>query len=211
MIDFQKIIDDYLSSENEPRKREKGVYWISEVVFPCVRSTYLKIRENIKSPPEVLRLYWLGNALHSLLEDAFKKSSFKVFNEEKIIVKFPEFSIHGRYDLKVQLNDEEYIVEVKSCSELPEKPFEHHVEQLNFYLNCENLRYGYLLYVEKKKLECKAFRIHVSIVLFEKTLNRIAELHKALTDGKIPSKNSFEWNGRICEYCTAREVCEKVD
>lgn len=212
MVDLQRIIDEYLLYEKEPKHRERDVYWVSEAVFPCIRSTYLKIKFDIHAPPDALRLYWIGTVLHDFMEKALRKRGVAVSSEEEMIVKLPGFSTHGRFDLKIKDTDgEKYIVEFKSCNIHPKKPLPHHVEQLYFYLNCEDIGQGFLVYVRKTSLAVKQFKIHRSITPFEKTLEHVLQLHKALEEDTIPPRNPFEWDSRICRFCTADKACKEAD
>ncbi|RLE86321.1 MAG: hypothetical protein DRN04_19680 [Thermoprotei archaeon] len=76
--------------------------------------------------------------------------------EKQIILEFPNgLKLAGTPDA---YNDE-IVLEVKTVNKIPEKPYEHHVLQLNTYLNMLNYDLGLIIYISKKNGKIKVFEV----------------------------------------------------
>ncbi|HIP66018.1 MAG TPA: CRISPR-associated protein Cas4 [Pyrodictium sp.] len=116
--------------------------------------------------------------------------------ERKFEVDGIEYKVLGRADLvKVDSSGKPvYVVEVKTSKELPQNaPLEHHVIQLQLYMNLLEVDKGSLIYITSDALvEYEFDRQHINIIdLIRETVN----------DNMHPR---YSWE---CRYCVYRKLC----
>lgn len=135
----------------------------------------------------------MGNLIHAGIESIIMEYGFKPeFQLEKHV------ELNGRvYVLKGRVDafhpETREVLEIKSVKSFQGEPYEHHVQQLNIYLNLLDSPTGYLLYISHDKM-------------FEYTVRPIrldveGELASLLRDEKHPR---YAWE---CRYCPFRKIC----
>jgi len=230
MVDFDAAIDQFLEVDRsgEHRGRRVGVYYASELGFPCLRSLFLRYRHPKKKlSKRTLRVFHLGNMIHDFVEDVFENSenSFVVDETEKRVAqvyragpkKF-HFEIHGRVDAvivnrEVEHCDEPMAVEIKSCApnmfKYGDLPKSSHVTQLMFYLKQLGLERGYVLYVEKYGLRTRSCLVKYDAEIYNQLVKRARQLHYALVKEKAPPRHESFPSKFPCSYCEVKEECKK--
>jgi len=135
----------------------------------------------------------MGNLVHAGVESIILEYGFKPeFQLEKHI------ELNGRvYVLKGRVDafnpETREVLEIKSVKNLQGEPYEHHVHQLNIYLNLLDSPKGYLLYISHDKIfeyTVRPFPIDVE-----------GELASLLRDERHPR---YAWE---CRYCPFRKIC----
>lgn len=227
-INFDKVIDDYLSSERKRknRKRDIKVFYPSELTFPCLRGQYLKYTQpEIPVSPKTQRIFKIGTIIHDFIQDSFKKanSEFSLLDLEASIQGAYSASgdlirIRGRADAIIERNGEEYIVELKSIAPQPyrddvfrflNEPKESHLKQILWYMQSANIKKGVIIYIEKVGAETKTFTISLDDYSTQQSITETAkELYKHLKTGTIPPRETNHWNNKICNYCQYYDACE---
>ncbi|MEM0380454.1 MAG: CRISPR-associated protein Cas4 [Desulfurococcaceae archaeon] len=102
-----------------------------------------------------------------------------------------EYVLKGRVD--AYHPEKKIIVEVKSSRNARDKPLEHHVEQLQIYLNLLNVDTGVLLYI-------------TPVVFREYRVER-KEIDLAnLVKSTIRNEHHPRWSWE-CKYCVFRKIC----
>jgi CRISPR/Cas system-associated exonuclease Cas4 (RecB family) len=227
-INFDKVIDDYLSSERKRKNRKRNikVFYPSELTFPCLRGQYLKYTQpEIPVSPKTQRIFKIGTIIHDFIQDSFKKanSEFSLLDLEASIQGAYSASgdlirIRGRADAIIERNGEEYIVELKSVAPQPyrddvfrflNEPKESHLKQILWYMQSANIKKGVIIYIEKVGAETKTFTISLDDYSTQQSITETAkELYKHLKTGTIPPRETNHWNNKICNYCQYYEACE---
>uniref|UniRef100_A0A7J3PKD1 CRISPR-associated exonuclease Cas4 n=1 Tax=Staphylothermus marinus TaxID=2280 RepID=A0A7J3PKD1_STAMA len=123
-----------------------------------------------------------------LVENGFQteypvKKTFEIDNVEYVL--------KGKVD--AYHPEKRIIVEIKSSRNITNKPLEHHVEQLQIYLNLLNVETGILLYITP--VVFREYRVE------RKDIN-LANLVKST----IRNENHPRWNWE-CNYCVFKEIC----
>lgn len=228
LINFDKVIDDYLSSERKRthRKRNIKIFYPSELTFPCLRGQYLKYTQpEIPVSAKTRRIFKIGTIIHDFVQNIFKKekNEFTLLSLESSIKGTYRVSgdliwIRGRVDAIIERDGEEYIIEIKSMAPQPYKddvfrylnePKEGHLMQILWYMQSANIKNGFIIYVEKVGGETRTFPITLDDLSPQLNITeRAKKLYRHLKTGTIPPQETHHWNYHICQYCQYAEACE---
>ncbi len=214
-INIGEIIDKFLDTES--RAKVIGSYYPSEAGM-CMRRVYYSYMIPKSEDRHSLRIFALGNNIHSFLADALKTAGdFSVVNEEvPVRINYSDeettFSIYGRMDdFIVTQEGKKIIIEAKSVSDINrvESPDEKHLMQINLYLKAEAADYGMLVYIDKKNMDIRQFRVDFNEELYNKTVQRIKDLDLHLKTGKLPPAEYYFNDQKVweCKYCPYRNEC----
>jgi len=216
MIDFNKLIDNYLVKELKPKSI--GRYYPSEV-GGCLRKTWFSYKAPKETDTALTRIFQAGNMLHDFITDVLKSEKNEEIelldSEIPIKIEQSDFVISGRIDnlVLVKINDEQYLIEVKSTRFLPEQAAEAHEMQLQLYMHATGIHQGIILYIQKDNLQTDWFNVKYNSETVNKILDRFQKLHESLITDKIPEaearKNSEKkW---MCKNCPYLEECKDYD
>jgi len=220
---FAESFHRFLVAERELDNHERkiGVYYPSELVFPCLRSVQLRyLYPNIKPDFEKLRVFKIGSVIHELLEKAFaqEKKRFKLLDselsvKESFIREGYVFQISGRLDCLIRIGKQHYVVDFKTMRSYGKNyiPKSTDIQQLTFYLHALKLEKGFLVYVDKQDLTFYVEEINYNEELYQELVQKAFDLHKALKIKVVLPKNCEAWNGKICSYCTHKSFCEVME
>ena len=215
-IDVGEIIDEYLNEESRPKK--VGAYYPSEIGM-CIRRSYYSYVLPKPTERAALRIFAMGNNVHSFLAAALKDSKeFSLVEEEKPIkIECDEdgasFTIYGRIDdyVVTRATNKKIIIEAKSVGDISrvEEPDSKHVMQIMLYLNAEQADYGLLVYADKKNLAIKQFRVDYDNGLHKKTITRFKDLDYHLKNKKLPPAEYYFDTKKVweCKYCPYFNEC----
>ncbi len=216
MIDFNSMMDNYLHRESFPK--QIGRYYPSEI-GTCMRKVWYSYKFPSEVEPELLKIFEVGNIMHDLV--------VKVLSSEKnpdimlVSAELPfkkevdDFLISGRIDniILVKASGKNVLIEVKSTGavDFVNEPAPHNAMQLQLYMHVMNIHDGILLYLDKKNLKSKVFRVEYSEAEAEKILNRFRALHKLLKMDAMPDPEARSSKAEIwmCRNCEHREKCYK--
>lgn len=216
MIDFNKLIDNYIVREYKPKTI--GRYYPSEV-GGCLRKTWFSYKNPKAMDSETLRIFEAGNMLHEFVADVIRSEKNPevelVKSEMPIKIETEKFTISGRIDnlVLVKMNNKEVLVEVKSIKFLPKAHRAEHEMQLQLYMMATGICDGIILYVQKDNLQTASFPIIYSKEKSDKIIARFDILHESLTSGEMPdaeAKNDPE-KSWMCDYCNWRDECDGRD
>jgi len=215
MIDFNKLIDNYLLREYRPKNI--GRYYPSEV-GGCIRKTWFSYKIPKKIKPELLRIFESGNMLHEFVTEVIKSEKNKdvvlLKSELPIKIEKKDFIISGRIDnlLLLKINNKKFLVEVKSSKYLPKRASTAHEMQLQLYMYAIKVYNGILLYIQKDNLQVKSFNVNFSKEKIKRIMKRFEKLHFHLVKDKIPEPEAklSEEKRWLCDYCDYKEECEKI-
>ncbi len=214
MIDFDKMIDNYLYKENRPK--EVGRYYPSEI-GTCLRKVWYSYKFPKEVQPDLLKVFELGNILHDFVVDVLK--SEKNPDVELLKSEFPfrqeveEFVISGRIDnlILVKISGKQVLVEVKSTGnvDLVDEAMPHNIIQLQLYMHVLGTHDGILLYIDKRNLKSKVFPITYNEQEAMKIIGRFKALHKFLKMDAMPDPEAREKRDTLwmCRYCEYRDKC----
>ncbi len=214
-IDIEAVIDDYLKEESRPKRI--GSYYPSEIGM-CIRRSYYSYIIPKETEPSALRIFALGNNVHSFIAAALKDSDqfVQVEEEKPIKIEYSDastsFSIYGRIDdYVVTKNGKKIIIEAKSTGDISKinQPDPKHVMQIMLYLSAQAADYGILLYADKKNLELRQFRVDYDEAINRKVIDRFKDLDFHLKNNKLPPPEYYVDDKKVweCKYCPYFSEC----
>jgi len=140
----------------------------------------------------------LGLASHFVLEEALRELGYVV--EKPITLEFPNgLKLVGTPDA---FNDK-VVLEVKTVNRIPDHPYEHHVLQLNTYLNMLNYDLGLIIYISKKDGKVKIFEVKRDTKKYLEILERAKKLHYHISKDIPPNPEP----SHLCNYCEWKLWC----
>ncbi|MCL5009958.1 MAG: PD-(D/E)XK nuclease family protein [Candidatus Parvarchaeota archaeon] len=211
-IDIADIIDNFLEEESRPKT--VGVYFPSESGM-CMRRSYYSYISPKPTDKAALRIFALGNNVHSFIAEALKSSDvFSYVEEEKPLkIEYKDsdtvFNVYGRIDDYVITKDtnKKIIIEAKSVGEINKinEPEPKHVMQLMLYLGAEQADYGLLVYADKKNLNIRQFRVDYDDEMYNKVIGRFKDLDLHLKNKRLPPAEFYfdpkkSWECKYCPY-----------
>jgi len=213
MIDFNKLIDNYLVREY--KAKPIGRYYPSEV-GGCLRKTWFSYKFPKETDVALMRIFEAGNMLHEFITDVIKSEKNKevdlIDSEMPIKIERDGFIISGRIDnlVLLKVDGKQVLVEVKSTKYLPK---EHKLEnemQLQLYMHATKVHTGIILYIQKDNLQTNWFDIDYNEKEVENILDRFEILHKSLVMDKMPWQEAKtdpdkRW---MCDYCAYGKECD---
>lgn len=221
---IKKIEQLILEKISEERIKLKVGEYHASMIGLCLRRLWYIYNnlDNYTVEEKRLRIFESGRIYHSWLGELLTKIA-TVIREGQIRKKIDsdgeEITFIGTFDDLIMIKTKEtlseenaYIIEVKTVSRLGfSKPMDHHIIQLNAYLNLLDVRDGFIIYIDRDKLQTKSFHIVKDEKLYEKTIERVKTLHKHIISGTIPFPESMfdkerEWE---CAFCDFRDSCLK--
>ncbi len=187
------IYDEYMKDMMEKLEDAKNPYivFVTDLVA-CSHKFHLRHEFpelTIKFEPAAI----MGELIHSGLEELLKQKGFEteVSIEEKYKINGQEYYLKGRIDAYDPQN--KVVVEIKSGRSTQNLPREHHVYQLQIYLNLLKAEKGILIYITPEKI------LEYSV---KKEKIDIKSLMKMLIEDSIHPK----WNWE-CKYCPFQKIC----
>lgn len=215
-IDIGQIIDAHLNEESRPKKI--GSYYPSEIGM-CIRRSYYSYVAPKPTESAALRIFALGNHLHSFIAEVLKESDeFSLVEDEKPIkIDYKDekssFTIYGRMDdyVVTKGTNKRIIIEAKSVGDITKvnAPDPKHVMQLMLYLSAHEADYGMLLYADKKNLEVRQFRVDYDESIYKKIMTRFKDLDIHLKEKRLPPAEYYFDSKKVweCKYCPYFNDC----
>jgi len=224
-MDFQKALDKIIEEffDKEIEERKIGVYYPSDLSYPCLRRNYFEYKIPKKYEIAKLKIFQSGDLVHAWFRDVLLKNylasdTIKDFDfEGKLSYSGNGFEIRGRYDdyLIFSWDNEPILIEIKTVRDLRwfKEIKKHHLLQLNFYMKVLNIPRGFLIYIDRGTLQHKAFEHKLDENLFQEIVKRAEKLHKFLLEDKLPPpegkiEKDKKW---VCSYCPYRLECLKEE
>ena len=186
-IIYDKAVEDYLKHREE--MTNPNTVYVTDLVS-CSQKRFFRINYpelSFKFEPQLL----LGDLVHYALEKMLEEHGFET---EKDFEK--EFEIDGeKYVLKGRVDaiSENYVVEIKTSKTDRSIPREHHIAQLQIYLNILDREHGVLIYITPDRIA--EFEIERSEIDIEKLVR------ETVSNTAHPR---FSWE---CRYCTYAKIC----
>lgn len=184
--------------------RSKEIH-VTDLVYECLRKAYYSKKHKPMLTREGLLAVWLGEAVHRL--DAGKHSEIKVqYN-----------GVVGSVDELVKINNELILVEKKTCKKLPQYPYPHHINQVEYYyfmLKQQGIEPTKLVifYISKSENKTREFEItprDLAVIEGEFT-EKLAILKKSL-ETNTPPPRPYDQPDWLCDYCPYFSECWRGD
>lgn len=196
----------YLDRE---RDKEQSRFYITDA-GKCPRSIFFKFKKAPKEEMEarILMMFHHGDYIQMQIMNAL--FSLGIVRASEINIP-PQEIISGRADAIITLDNELYVVDIKSMNSMIFKgltqPKEENVNQIQLYLHFFKIPRGILLYVNKDTLELKEFLIIYNPAIAEKLLQDLADLKTKIDRNIIPPRLPDYPVNRQCQFCQFKEIC----
>ncbi len=139
----------------------------------------------------------IGNGIHRVLQQYLVRKGWKPEVEVRLRIRAGE--LVGHADL---VAPDSTVVELKTVSEVPSRPYPNHVMQANAYINMLESKEGYIAYIGRDG-KVKVFKVRPNRKLFIKLIKRANHLHYSLVNLKPPKPE----RGPLCNQCPYRWRC----
>ena len=207
---LKELIDKFYLDQQ--KRKEQTRFYITDA-GKCGRAVFFKFKNapREKMEPRILRLYERGEYLHRNIISILIRMGILVASEVNIPA---QEMISGRADAIVSLNNELYLLDIKSMNSMIfrnlNEPKEENAYQLQLYLHYFNMKKGILLYVDKDKQDIKEFVINYDKNLVQSLLKGFTDLKQKVDSNVIPDRLFDYLQSWQCQYCQFREVCSLV-
>ena len=216
MIDFDKMVDNFLKRESRPKAI--GRYYPSEI-GSCLRKVWYSYKHPKETDVELIKIFELGNMIHDFVSkviESDKNPHVELLEKELPLQKdMKDFVISGRLDdlLLLKEDGKKVLVEVKSTKSIDftAEASRSHAMQLQLYMHITGVHDGIVLYVDKNNLKSKAFEINYDPEQAEEIFKRFIELNLCLISEQLPldeakREPALMW---MCRYCEYVDKCDK--
>lgn len=173
------------------------VIHVSEV-SGCLRKAYYTRRTPMKAADIVYVIMTIGNGVHQQLQQYLAGQGWR--SEVEVIWNFKRFRLTGHIDLYHP--GENIVLELKTISKKPGKPYQNHLIQLNAYMKMISAAKGYLVYIARDG-HVKVFNHSFDKRLWSQTIKRAFYLWYSLRDNKPPKPEQTP----LCNYCPFKWKC----
>ncbi len=183
---------------------ERMIFFRVSEVGRCLRYLYflyvLGRLEDVSKKPEVIE----GKTIHQNFQNEWITTvDEEAKPEEKAMFLHENFAVLGKADLV----SGEKVIEIKTTTRIPNRPYLTHVRQLNFYLGLFGKKEGTLIYIERNGNGRKEFSIKFDADMFLVDLARFEKLYRALTELRVPEREPTP----LCNFCEYSFLCEKIE
>lgn len=188
-IIYEKIVGEQVSRLEE--LKDPAVIYVTDLVM-CTHKFHLKKAYpwlSISFEPSAV----LGSIAHWGLGTVLREKGIDVEVEtsKEVEVSGRMYKVKGRVDAVDRSN--RLVIEIKTARAAVGLPKEHHIKQLNLYLNMLGFERGVLLYITPSRL--------VEYLIEAREANLHEEVLNLLEDRYHPR---YSWE---CRYCTFSKLC----
>lgn len=205
---LKELIDQFYLDQQ--RDREQTHFYITDA-GKCSRSVFFKFKNapREKMNARILRIYERGEYMHRNIFNILYRLKIGVTTEISIPA---QEIISGRADAIVCLNNENYVLDIKSMNSMVfrnlTEPKPENIYQLQLYLHFFNIKKGILFYIDKDQQEIREFLINYDSKLADSLLKGFADLKRKVESNIIPNQLPDYPQNWQCSYCQFREVCD---
>ncbi len=230
-IDLPRMIDSFLyknqEKKNDVYRSEPFYFHPSEFNrLGCLRKKqYRFLMENFKdnilaesktkkfkemfkdavSGAKLSRIFANGEDVHERYQKYFEDMGILVESERTL--KNDAYRIKGKADAIIELNNKEYIVELKSINGISasklKKPKPDHVKQINLYMFMTGIKEGFILYENKNNQEILNFKIDYKYSKIEPMLIAMESILNNIRNNKLMPKKVDN-----CAACPFYRLCK---
>lgn len=207
---LKELIDQFYL-ENQ-RNKEQTRFYITDA-GKCPRAVFFKFKNAPKEPtdPRIMRIFEHGENIHRSIFNILYRLRMGVVTE----VPIPNQEIiSGRADAILCVNNENYVLDIKSINSFifkkMQEPKEENVYQIQLYMHYFNIKKGILLYVDKDQQDMKEFFLDYDEPLCKDLLDKFYALKGQVEQGTVPARLADYPRNWQCTYCQFKDICKKT-
>jgi len=205
---LKELIDQFYL-ENQ-KNREQTRFYITDA-GKCPRAVFFRFKNAPREPMEarIMRIFEHGENIHRNIFNILYRLRLGVTTE--IPIPSQEI-ISGRADAILCVNNENYVLDIKSMNSMIfrnlTQPKEENVFQIQLYLHYFNIKKGILLYIDKDQQEIKEFFVEYDEALCKSLLDKFYGLKDLIEQNKIPARLADYPRNWQCNYCQFKDICK---
>lgn len=207
---LKELIDEFYLGQHKDRLQDH--FYVSDA-GKCPRAVFFNFKKAPKAPLDarLARIFEKGNKMHNDIFSILYRLKISAVTE----VQMPKSAmISGRADAILCINNENYILDIKSMNSFIFKglkePKLDNTQQLQLYLHYFNIRKGILLYIDKDRQDFKEFIILYNPMIVQPLLRGLQKLKKQIDNNELPKVLSdYKTNWR-CRYCRFSTLCKEL-
>lgn len=180
----------------------------------CSRAVFFKLKNAPRQAMDarILRIFEHGEHIHRNIFNILYRLKIGVTTE--IPIPSQEI-ISGRADAILCINNENYVLDIKSINSMIfrnlNQPKEDNLFQLQLYMHYFNIKKGILLYIDKDQQNIKEFTVDYDQELVKGLLDGFYDLRAKIEANSVPGRlpdYPLNWQ---CSYCQFKEICKIAD
>lgn len=208
---LKELIDQFYL-DNQKNKNQTRFYVTD--AGKCPRAVFFKFKNAPREPMDarILRIFEHGENIHRSIFNILYRLRLGVVTE--IPIPSQEI-ISGRADAILCINNENYVLDIKSINSMIFKNMkqakEENVFQIQLYMHFFNIKKGILLYVDKDQQELREFFIDYDEQLVESLLDKFNSLKQQVENNIIPARLADYPRNWQCNYCQFKDICKMAN
>ncbi len=208
---LKELIDQFYL-ENQKNK-EQTRFYISDA-GKCPRQVFFKFKNAPREPmnARILRIFEHGENIHRSIFNILYRLRLGVVTEVPIP---SQEIISGRADAILCVNNENYVLDIKSINSTifknMQNPKEENVFQLQLYMHFFNIKKGILLYIDKDQQDLREFFIDYDEQLTKSLLDKFHSLKQQVETNVIPVRLADYPRHWQCNYCQFKDICKMAN
>jgi len=208
---LKELIDQFYLDQ---QKNKEQIHFYITDAGKCPRAIFFKFKNapRKKMDARILRIFERGEYFHRNIFNILYRLRIGITTEVPIPA---QEIVSGRADAILCINNENYVLDIKSMNSMIFKnltqPKEENVYQLQLYLHFFKIKKGILLYINKDTEDIKEFIIDYDSNLAQSLLKDFQELKKKIDKDIVPKRFSGWPNNWQCQYCQFKEICSMAD
>lgn len=217
-----KIYEAYLQDKIEDNRAKKS-FSPSKIVWNegvCPRFWYLAFKDgrfiNKYDSGKNIANMENGTFAHERIQDALQKSGLQSGSEEWVKCEDPP--IVGKLDSRIEWEDKEFLVEIKTCTEeafqrhkRSNSASNYHILQLLIYMKILKKKYGMIMYENKNTQDLLVIPVNITqrhVDFVDYLFDWMKEVHSAIQEEKLPEVPFRSNDIKICQKCSLQEICK---
>jgi hypothetical protein len=201
------ILDHYLTVRTLNEKRKTHCFHPS-TLSQCPQKLYesylIDDYSTQQVDPVTSRIFENGHSVHKRLQRNFRDAGLLV--DEDVSIHDDKYEICGEIDGLLKYWDELMVFDLKSVNKKKfmtmYKPEDSHVIQVNIYLYCLGLRYGFLFYECKDNQLTHEFLVEYDSDIVLPVFKKIKYVQQCLKDNIVPP---CEGGYEGCRWCDQKK------
>lgn len=208
---LKELIDQYYLDNQ--KNKEQTRFYITDA-GKCPRAVFFKFKNAPREPMDarIMRIFEHGENIHRSIFNILYRLRLGVVTE--IPIPSQEI-ISGRADAILCVNNENYVLDIKSINSMIFKnmsaPKEENVYQIQLYLHFFNIKKGILLYVDKDQQNLREFFIDYDEQLVKSLLDKFYALKQQVETNVIPARLADYPRNWQCSYCQFKDICKMAN
>lgn len=209
MGDMLKELIDQFYLENQ-RNKEQTRFYITDA-GKCPRAVFFRFKNAPKEAmdPRIMRIFEHGENIHRSIFNVLYRLRLGVTTEIPIPA---QEIISGRADAILCINNENYVLDIKSINSFIFKkmtePKEENVYQIQLYLHYFNIKKGVLLYIDKDQQDMKEFFVDYDEALCNSLIEKFQTLKGQVEANTVPARLADYPRNWQCNYCQFKDLCK---